>query len=151
MPNIVIDFKPSLTGENTDALVENQGYTYNQAGLTYNQAGVMYGGVYNVNQDIVPTVSLASNIVPSLMGENTQAKLEDQGYTYNQAGLSYNQAGVMYGGIYNRNEDIVPLVSLASQNYPTVAGYSDIYTPGGTPPPPTNSGLLMGILGLTYP
>ncbi len=68
MPNIVIDFKPSLTGENTDALVENQGYTYNQAGFTYNQVGVMYGGVYNTNQDIVPLVSLAETIMPMIAG-----------------------------------------------------------------------------------
>ena len=40
---------------------------------------------------------------------STQAKLSDQGYTYNQAGQTYNQAGVMYGGVYNYNWDFVPM------------------------------------------
>lgn len=49
---------------NTDALLNNQGYTYNEATFTYNQASVAYGGVYNTNQDIVPMILQAESPIP---------------------------------------------------------------------------------------
>jgi hypothetical protein len=57
---VVMNF--SVTG--TDALIEDQGYTYNQAGFTYNQTGVAYGGVYNTNEDILPMTLSAQAIEP---------------------------------------------------------------------------------------
>lgn len=100
-----------------------------------------------VKLDATPIVSLAENITPNLTGGTTNAKVYDQGYTYNQSGFTYNQAGVAYGGVYNVDQDIVPLVSLAQQPYPIIFGNSDIYTPGQR----ESAGMLMGILGLTYP
>lgn len=148
----ILSDTPILSGGTTQAQVYDQGITYNQAGLTYNQIGIAYGGVYKQGQDVIPAISLAEQISPSLIGENTQAQVKDQGYTYNQAGFSYNQIGVMYGGIYNQNQDIIPIVSLAEQIVPSIYKYADIYKQGGTiTPPPGNSGMLMGILGLTYP
>src|SRR5438034_3617987 len=50
----------------SQAQLANQGYTYNELGLTYNQVGVQYGGIYNTNQDVIPTISMATNIRPSV-------------------------------------------------------------------------------------
>lgn len=62
---------PDLTGEfNTQALVNNQGYTYNQANFTYNEIGVEYGGIYNYGEDIIPTVSLSHNPIPDILSDN---------------------------------------------------------------------------------
>lgn len=147
----VFNDAPILIGGTTQSQSNEQGVTYNQAGYTYNQAGITYGGVYKLNQDVVPVVSLAEQLAPVLMGGTTQAQVEEQGYTYNQAGFSYNQIGIMYGGIFNQNQDFAPILSLAENIRPSIYGYNDIYTQGGTVIPPSNSGMLMGILGLTYP
>jgi hypothetical protein len=64
----------------------------------------------------------------------TDAQLANQGYTYNQAGLTYNQLGVMYGGIYNTDEDIIPLLLAAKDQVPTMMMFSDIYKPYVPPP-----------------
>jgi hypothetical protein len=124
----------TITIPQTQALLQDQGYTYNQAGLTYNQTGIQYGGVYNTNQDFLPILSVAKLEQPSLQilselmtlsAPRTQAQLENQGYTYNQSGLTYNQIGVMYGGVYNTNQDVLPME----------LSFTDIYsiqvTPGG--------------------
>ncbi len=63
-----IDIIPSLIIQRTDAQLLEQGYTYNQAGMTYNQAGVSYGGVYQVAQDILPEISLAKDVIPTISG-----------------------------------------------------------------------------------
>ncbi len=125
-------FVPILTGDNTDAKISEQGYTYNQAGMTYNQAGATYGGAYNIIGDVLPSVSLAQtikpfmslaeNINPQVYIKNTQAKLADQGYTYNQAGFTYNQVGVTYGGAYNLEGDIVAAISFAETVIPVLIG-----------------------------
>lgn len=109
----------NLTIPSTQSLVEDQGYTYNQAGFSFNQAGVMYGGVYNVDQSYIP-IDLT---IPA-----TNALLYDQGYTYNQSGFSYDQLLVAYAGIYNYNEDIVPMT----------LSFEDLYTKF-TPPPSGNN------------
>jgi hypothetical protein len=132
----------------TQALLEDQGYTYNQSGLTYDQLGVMYGGIFNQNQDILPLLVSTFSEQPTLIIPQevikmvisaTQALLADQGYTYNQAGLTYDQLGVQYGGVYNQDQDVLPLE----------LSFTDIYATSN--PPITNSGMLMGMLGLTYP
>lgn len=121
------DIIPSLSLGNTNAIVLDQGYTYNQSGFTYNQAGVDYGGVYQ-QQDIIPTISFAMNLPPTAIAQKTQVQLFNQGYVYNQAGFTYNQIGVDYGGIYNINQDISPLVSFAGDLVPSIIGYADIYS-----------------------
>ncbi len=70
----------SITG--TDALVEDQGYTYNQAGFTYNQAGVRYGGIYNTNEDIIPMMLSTSFITPHMsIFEDITGSSGVQGYS----------------------------------------------------------------------
>ena len=125
----------------TQSLLENQGYTYDQAGFTYNQAGIAYGGVYNTNQDVIPMdLSVEEGIEPiddspsfvilndlmylKMVIPPTQALLENQGYTYNQAGFTYDQAGILYGGVYNTNQDVVPIE----------LSFIDIYSKGVIPP-----------------
>jgi len=74
---------------------------------------------------------MANNIYtdrPILTGGTTNAQVENQGFTYDQAGFSFNQAGWMYGGMYNVDQDSAPLISLAENISPTIAGYYDIYT-----------------------
>lgn len=132
----------------TQAQSENQGYSYNQASLTYNQAGVFYAGLYSQNEDIIPILLNGNIEVPfikispetlDLILTNTNASLYDQGNTYNQAGLTYDQAGIAYAGLYNQNQDVLPLTLT----------FNDIYISKTVPP--KNSGYLIGILGLTYP
>jgi hypothetical protein len=82
----------------------------------------------------------------------TQATLVNQGYTYNEPGLTYNQAGVMYGGVNFATEDIIVPSLFLDATTPHLQGIYDKYTPGAAPTPPSsNSGMLIGILGLTYP
>lgn len=88
---------------------------------------------------------------PILTGENTNAQIFTQGITYDQAGITYDNVGIAYGGIYNTNEDILPIVSLAEIVKPNIFGFSDMYTNVMPPPPEPHAGMLMGILGLTYP
>ena len=101
---------------------------------TYNQAGVTYGGLYNQNEDVTPMLSNALLDSPSLslivepqfldiILSNTQAKVLDQGYTYNQATFTYNHVLVDYGGLYNQNDDILPLTLT----------FTDTYTKKSTP------------------
>lgn len=107
---------------------------------------------------------------PRASAQNTKALLFDQGYTYNEPGKTYNEVGMTYGGIYNYQEDIFPTISQADSiiisakaiaqsspfisamnknPIPSIYGYSDIYTPYVAPA--ANSGMLIGLLGLTYP
>ena len=133
----------TITIPQTQAILQDQGYTYNQAGQTYNQIGVQYGGVYNFNQDSFPLLSVATLEQPSLKvlsdiltlnAPRTQAQLEDQGYTYNQSGQTYNEAGVMYGGIYNFNQDVLPME----------LSFTDIYTVKYIPPPVPGQNVPLG-------
>ena len=52
--------KPKMKVGRTEALLNDQGYTYNQAGFSYNQAGVTYGGIYQ--HDIVQSKGQAKDI-----------------------------------------------------------------------------------------
>ena len=138
----------TLSIPSTQAKVYNQGYSYNQDGFSYNQPNVNYGGVTNYNQDVMPiladyisvqpTLSFLTDMVKLVIGA-TQTRNYEQGYSYNQSGLTYNQVGVSYGGVYNYNQDVVP----------ATLTFSDVYSI--FVPPSGNSGLLIGILGLTYP
>lgn len=86
----------------------------------------------NVKDSSVPSFLIPQDgptINMSITG--TDALLADQGYTYNQAGFSYNQAGVQYGGIYNANEDIIPMVLSAKIDQPMDLFISDQYTHAG--------------------
>lgn len=79
----------------------------------------------------------AQQVTPILTGENTDAQVYEQGITYDSAGITYDNIGIAYGGVYNTNEDIIPIVSLAETVTPNIFGYSDIYT-NITPPPPND-------------
>ena len=89
-------------------------------------------------QSVQPTLSFLTDMVGMIINA-TQTHAYDQGYTYNQSGQTYNQLGVAYGGVYNYNQDVVP----------ATLTFSDVYSI--FVPPSGNSGLLIGILGLTYP
>lgn len=147
--------KPVIRLGRTKALVNNQGFTYNEAGFTYNQTDWQYGGIYE--HDIIPLLSLVhndkitakiKNVVPTMKIGRTKIQVEDQGYTYNQAGFIYNQAGWMYGGLFEH--DIYPLIARARIEKPSIMIGGDfgakVYIPPGA-----NTGYLVGILGLTYP
>lgn len=45
---------PKVTISNTDAVLTNQGKTFNEAGHTFNQAGDVFEGITGRNQDILP-------------------------------------------------------------------------------------------------
>lgn len=100
MANKIITITPSLDGKNTQAKLANQGYTYNEAGLTYNQPGKQYGGIYQRDQDIIPTLSLAKNVVPTAFSSRVQPS----------------------------SKGVVPTVSLANNIKPSIFAFSDIYT-----------------------
>ena len=145
--------KPTIRIQNTKSSISDQGYTYNQSGLTYNEIGVMYGGIYE--HDIKPIISFAKSrvssaiarqIIPHLKINNTNAQIANQGYTYNESGLTYNNIGVMYGGIYEH--DIYPLVSFFRYIRPHI---NSAYNINETIYIPPTSGMLIGMLGLTYP
>lgn len=113
--------KPVVKAQQSNALVYDQGITYNEAGLTYNELGVAYGGLYG--QDVVPTVSLSKETVPTsltihapiikLSVQKTNALVYDPGITYNESGLSYNEVGYAYGGLYEHDiTSIVPTIQV---------------------------------------
>lgn len=73
-PSFIADTnaKIDITILSTDALVNEQGYTYNQAAMTYNEPGVAYGGIYNFNEDIIPlfadnNATLQSPLISSII------------------------------------------------------------------------------------
>ena len=102
--------------------------------------------------------------------QKTNAAVSDPGITFNESGVSFDDSRYSFGGVYGY--DVVPIptvvrnivasasmrrtvfppVALAKDVRPTIAGYRDIYNLGGTTTPPSgNSGMLIGMLGLTYP
>ena len=148
--------KPVIRIGRTNVTISNQGYTYNESGFTYNQIGWQYGGKFG--QDITPIVSLSksvkpkmqvASIKPSLKVNRTNVVINNQGYTYNEAGFTYNELGWMYGVIFGH--DIYPLIANAVLTKPRITLGRD-FGAKVTPPTPTgNSGMLIGMLGLTYP
>lgn len=68
-----------LTISSTEAVVTDQGYTYNQALFTYNQAGVMYGGISMNNQDIRPVFI---NTVANLINPTISSIIDTGGKTH---------------------------------------------------------------------
>lgn len=113
------------------------------------KAPVMVGQTALGTTPIVPTLSLAQDAPPILTGGNTDAQLYDQSITYNEVGLTYDQIGIAYGGVYGGQEKRV-MLSMAPTIQPTIV---KAYDQAGTAtiPPSSNSGMLIGILGLTYP
>jgi len=152
-----LSVKPTITLGKTKKQIEDQGFTYNQIGFTYNQNNWQYGGIYE--HDSIPLVSLAkkvfptmrsSSVKPSLKVNKTNKEIENQNYTYNQTGFSYNEVGWEYGGLFNH--DIYPLISQAKKEQPHLRLGMDFGATVIPPPPPgSNSGMLIGLLGLTYP
>ena len=82
---------------------------------------------------------------PRLTGANTQAQVFKQGVTYSEAGVTYSKAGVKYGGVFNPDEDVIPVMSSRNVygDVPMIANWTDQYTPGaGTTT--GNSGMILG-------
>jgi hypothetical protein len=119
----------------------------------------------------IPSFVVNTEQLISLTISLSDALLENQGYTYDQAGLSYDQIGIAYGGIYNMNQDISPVFfnDTAAFITPSISAIVDIYTPANgyesigpgffmyitslnhqSQPIFAISGQLMGVLGLTY-
>jgi hypothetical protein len=69
-----------------------------------------------VKDSTIPSFSVSNEGNITITIPDTQALLQDQGYTYNQAGFTYNQAGVQYGGVYNFNQDVLPMLSVAKSD-----------------------------------
>lgn len=65
-PVVTIRQSPAIaaTVQKTNALVYDQGFTYNEAGKTYNEVGVAYGGLYG--QDRMQMVATARQLLPSI-------------------------------------------------------------------------------------
>lgn len=140
---VVKAVKPTIVIGKSHATINDEGITYNEAGVTYNEAGVSYGGLYDY--DVSPLISQAKGNAPTMNVGRTRAAIYDQDITYNEAGLSYNEAGYAYGGFYEH--DIYPLISGARAISPRIVLSGDLQ---GTQSA-GNSGMLMGIMGLTYP
>lgn len=91
-----------------------------------------------------------TNVTPKTNLQRTEAAVENPGITYNETGFSYNQAGVAYGGLYGN--DITQIINLAQLQKPRVAIFSEV---GGTQishgTVVLDRGMLIGILGMTYP
>lgn len=81
--------------------------------------------------------------IPTLTISLTDAQVTNQGYTYNQPGFTYNQPGVTYGGLYNVNQDVIPILSLAETINPKV-------TIQDTLAKVTNQGYTYNQAGFTY-
>lgn len=56
--------KPKAIAQSTQALLNDEGITYNQAGVTYNDIRYTYGGVYG-QQDDFPSRVVAENKKPN--------------------------------------------------------------------------------------
>ena len=144
---IVDNIVPTGQASASQGLSEDQGITYNENGITYNELGINYGGFYGLT-DLVPIISQVSIPIGHAIANHSDAFIQDQGLTYNQAGVTYNDVLYTYGGLYGY-QDILPIISLALGPVPHIARGDDIYT---TPPPPSgNSGMLIGMLGILYP
>ena len=77
----------------------------------------------------IPTLSanIEGNINITIPA-NPARLIEDQGYTYNQAGFTFNQLGVMYGENYNYTQDFLPILLVAKLEQPTLTILNDYIT-----------------------
>ena len=89
----------------------------------------------------------------------TNVLVYDQGLTYNQANTTYEQIGIAYGGIYGA--DIQPIIARVEANYyqthsrvknivPSIVLASD-QSGRSTSERTLGAGMLIGMLGMTYP
>jgi len=97
-------------------------------------------------------ITLESNIAfddirMNVKAGRTKVQIEDQGYTYNETGFVYNQTGWMYGGLYEH--DIIPMITKVRIEKPRIIIGGDFGA--SIIAPSTNSGYLIGMLGMTYP
>ncbi len=86
------DAPSNVITANTDTLVADQGYIYNQPGFTYNQIGVMYGGIYNQNQDLAPAFF---NDVATLLNPSISSIIDMQGSLAPPIGKSGQLMGIL--------------------------------------------------------
>lgn len=75
--------------------------------------------------DVVPSF-LVGDITPTMTIVATQAKLNSQGRSFNQANTSFNQTGNTFEGIYNRDQDIVPSFFISIETTPSIISFTDI-------------------------
>jgi hypothetical protein len=130
--------------------LSNDLVSYNEANVTYNDIRYSYGGYYGFTDITRPTISLASIIQPLLAGTETLAHLLNQAITYNEVNVSYNDLRYSYGGVYGFT-DVVPIIARVYNPKPRITHFADIYNAGSVTPPSSNSGMLIGMLGMTYP
>lgn len=118
--------KPIISIQKTNVQLSATTTSYNESGITYNEAGQTYGGLYE--HDIVPAISSASSVTPSLKfnffapkaaASRTNKQLYDEQIVYNQTGFSYNQAGYAYGGLYG--QDVAMLTASAVNISPSIS------------------------------
>lgn len=87
-------------------------------------------------------------IKPTIVIRRTNAAIYDQGITYNETGLTYNEVGYAYGGLYEH--PIAPIIAMNTSVKPRIASLRD-YSGRATIPVTLGRGMLMGVMGLTYP
>lgn len=122
-------------------------------------------------KDSIKPVIKQLNFAPSLIVGRTNARISDDGITYDEAGVTYDDIRYTYGGIYG--EDIYPQVVSARNDIPTnihfqvnqntmnlqfglekarISFFNNFNASNITPGTPTTErGMLIGILGMTYP
>ena len=149
--------KPIIKIQNTNALISNQGYTYNEPFKTYNEIGLMYCGLYG--HDNIPQFSHSLAVSPifkpikndksNIIVQKTKKDISSQLFTYNESGKSYNELGMMYGGIYGF--DIAPILNMVKAFYPSITLGMDFNSQAPISPPSGMSGMSIGLLlALTY-
>lgn len=132
----------NITIPQSDASLISNGETYNQSTVTYNQSLIQYEGVQNIGEDIIPLIidvpTPETKIHLSI--PQTQATVQNDGYTYDQATFTYNQATIPYEGINNTSEDVVPLLDMVLDTIPHIDGIIDRYS-SITPPSGNNQSI----------
>jgi hypothetical protein len=73
--------------------------------------------------------------------QRTSKSNSTQAYTYDNTGIAYDSGIVQYGGVYGGD---IYRIKMRGMNYITT-------TPSPPTPPTSDSGYLIGVLGLSYP
>ena|ERR1051326_210620 len=105
---VILSFPSNNLASQSQAVIANDGITYNQSGLTFNQAGTKYGGLYG-KTEVYPTITASRFTIPSASARTTTQQITAGTTTYNQSGITFNESGYQYGGLYNY-KDIQPLI-----------------------------------------
>ncbi len=103
--------------------------------------------------DIAPVSNSIGDLKPPVtIVSKTTAQLYDPGITFNEPGITFNEPGIAFGGVYGAQGYVTVMNATARRDAPSNNHIVDFPGENPTPPPPTgNSGMLVGILGMTYP